>query len=118
EEALAPGFRRLVVALVGELVLLAPADTPFLRHQLAVLAHRAPGARLGNRRHRGLEIARAQAQPGLEPLARAPAARASQHDVLQPSAVADRHIAHRVDAARDSAVDLPRRDAVSELHER
>src|SRR5581483_11365318 len=47
-EAVLPRGRGLAVARRGELVLLAPADLPFLGHDLAVFAHREARAQLGH----------------------------------------------------------------------
>src|SRR5205814_1513060 len=63
-KAAAPRLRRLLVARERELVLLRAADPPFLRHQLAVLAHRKAGAHLGDAGGRGFEIFRTKAEPG------------------------------------------------------
>src|SRR5581483_1321804 len=115
EEAGLPRRRGLVMALGGELVLLAPADAPLLRHLLAVLAHREPGPRLGDPGRRGLEILQGKARPGLEALGEAAPARAPQHDLLQLAAVGERDVARAVGAARDRALDLAERNAVREL---
>src|SRR2546430_1967698 len=92
-KAAAPRLRRLLVAGERELVLLRAADPPFLRHQLAVLSHRQPGAHLGDAGDRGLEMFRAKSQPGPGLFKKSLAPGAREDDPLQIPAIEDRDVA-------------------------
>ena len=97
-----PCRRGVLVAGERELVLLAAADLPLLRHLLAVLAHRQAGARLGDagrRRARGRRGAGCRSVESS--LAERLAARQSEHGALQLRAVAERNVARAVGAAGD-----------------
>src|SRR6202011_2972478 len=105
-----PRLGTLEVTLQGELILLHAADTPFLGHKLAVLAHRQAGAGLAHRGHGRLEIARPQAQPGRQALTERTPAGAFEDDLVEGGAVDDGNVAGRIDTAGDRDLDFSQRD--------
>src|SRR5581483_2404881 len=115
EEAREPCRGCVLVARERELVLLLAPDLPLLRHLLAVLAHRKPGARLGDPGMDRREVPRPQLADGAQLGGPALAAREREHAPLQVAAVGKRHIARAVRAAGEGAVDLAAVDAVREL---
>src|SRR6267142_1935339 len=96
-----PRRRRVLVAGERELVLLAAADLPLLRHLLAVLAHRHSGARLADAGMRRRDVPGAQLADGAQLVAPALAARHREDRALQVAAVGERHVARAVGAAGD-----------------
>src|SRR6185503_7518672 len=89
EEARLPRRCRVPVAGERKLVLLAAAHLPFLRHLLAVLAHRQSGARLADAGRRRLEVGEAHRADGRELLPERTPARHLQHRALQLAAITE-----------------------------
>src|SRR5690606_14777358 len=106
EKALIVGRSRFAMTLVSELILFFARDLPLLRHALAALAHRKTRARLDDRGKAGFEMARPQAKPRRDFLSDRFAARAAQQELLIRIRIDDRHIASRIDAARNAGIDL------------
>src|SRR6185295_16174893 len=93
EEAGLPRGGRVLMAGERELVLLAAAHLPLLRHLLAMLAHRHAGARLGDAGMRRLEVGKAYRADGRELFSERATPRQLQHRLLQLRAVAERDVA-------------------------
>ena len=110
--ALLVGGGQLAVAFIGQTVLLVAGDLPVLRHALAVLAHRQPGARLAVARDVWRQVARAHLEQAFHLVAGGLAAIDLQQDAPQPFVDADRRVRRGVHPAGDAAVDLPEGDLV------
>ena len=106
------GGGKLLVAGHGQLILLVAGDDPGLRHQLAVLAHGQPGARLAVTRNGRGQVARANLQQALDLLAGALATIGLQENLPQPFVDPDRRIRGGIDAAGDATLNLPKRNLV------
>src|SRR5207248_597065 len=118
EEAREPRSRRVLVARERELVLLAASDVPLLRHLLAVLAHREPGARLADAGMRRREVPGSQVAEGAQLVRPSLAAGEGEYGALEVAAVRQGDVARAVGAARDRALDLAAVDAARELRRR
>ncbi len=106
------------MALVGELVLLASADLPLLRHQLGVLAHGQPRARLAHRGRLRRKLRRREALEGLEALADGLGVLSFDQAMGELRLEHDGRIRGGIGAHGDAAFGLPGRDFRADGHGR
>ncbi len=108
--ALAVGGGGLVVALVGELVLLLAGDAPILGHQLRVLAHGQARARLARGGRQRRQLGQRQALEGAEPHAEGLGVLRLDEALGKLLLEDDGRIRRGVGADGDAALDLARGD--------
>ena len=109
-ESLVVGESRFLVAFIGEQVFRLAGDSPFLGHQLAMLAHAEARARLRGGRRQWGKFRRGEAFEDAELLAEASCPRELHQALGEAPLEHDGRIARRVGADGNTAVDLPRGD--------
>ena len=100
------------MALQRQLVLRLAGNTPGLRHQFAVLAHRQTGAGFAIARQFRLEVMQAQLRQRLEFVGRCLAAIDLQQDLPQVFVDADGRVGGGIDATGNAALNLTEGDLV------